>query len=183
MEIGSLFPSSDNPYKFLFMGGIFMIVFSFIYPLEKKQKIELEINLYNKQAELLNEEVLQLKKDVDKLKLRSKTSLKQLDSIKKLPDTTSASIEIKEIQDNFIKEFHTTKFKEAEIQTKNIILKYEKERILLLQNQVNSFSIFRFILLVVGFIFMIYGLVKWLCATKLSTDIQKYELEKLKKGK
>jgi hypothetical protein len=38
------FLNTDNLYKFLFSGGILMIVFSLFYPIEKKQLLELEIN-------------------------------------------------------------------------------------------------------------------------------------------
>lgn len=182
MDIGSIFPSSDNLYKFLFMGGIFMVAFSFIYPLENKQKIELEINLYNKQIELLNEEISQLNKDVDKLKVNTKETLKKLESIKKSNiNKASSSKEIKEIQENYNIEFHTIKSKETEVLTKNIILKYEKDKIGLLLNHINSFSIFRWLFLVVGSIFSITGLLFWWRSTRVSTEIQNLELQKRKK--
>lgn len=178
MDISSIFPSSDNLYKFLFMGGVFMVVFSFIYPLEKKQKIELEINLYNKQIALLNEEIKILNYDVENLKLKSKATIKTLEEIKENKDNSNRDNSIKQIQENYNKEFYTLKAKENEVITKDIILKYEKSKIVLLQNHVGSFSIFRWIFLIIGTTFTIFGLWNWNKSTKISTEMQKLELEK-----
>lgn len=178
MDISSIFPSSDNLYKFLFMGGVFMVVFSFIYPLEKKQKIELEINLYNKQITLLNEEVESLNNEVENLRTKSKETIKQLEFIKSSKDSLTASRQIREIQETYNKEFYATKAKENEITTKDIILKYEKSKIALLENHVHSFSIFRWLFLIIGTVFTIFGLWNWNKSTRISTEMQRLELEK-----
>ena len=181
MDISSIFPSSDNLYKFLFMGGVFMVVFSFMYPLEKKQKIELEINLYNKQIALLNEEIKTLNYDVENLKIKSKETIKTLEEIKKNNGNTNGSNSIKQIQENYNKEFYTIKAKENEVITKDIILKYEKNKIGLLQNHVGSFSIFRWLFLIIGVAFTVFGLWNWNKSTRISTEMQKLELEKKKR--
>lgn len=181
MDVGSIFPSSDNLYKFLFMGGIFMVAFSFIYPLEKKQRIELEINLYNKQITLLNEEIKVLNDEVESLKIKTKETIETLELIKSSKESTIASKQIKEVQEIYNKAFYTTKAKENEITTKDIILKYEKSKIVLLENQVNSFSIFRWLFLTIGTTFTIFGLWNWNRSTKISTEIQRLELEKKKR--
>jgi hypothetical protein len=163
------------------MGGIFMVVFSFLYPLEKRQKIELEINLYNKQIELLNEEILSLNKDVNKLKENTKETFSLLERQKSEKDENIAKQKIKEIQEQYNKAFFTTKAKENEVITKNIILKYEKEKIGLLENQVNSFTIFQWILLIMGSLFTFFGLWNWNKTTKISSEMQVLELYKKRK--
>ncbi|HLD53751.1 MAG TPA: hypothetical protein VJA82_10625 [Sediminibacterium sp.] len=160
------------------MGGVFMVVFSFIYPLEKKQKIELEINLYNKQITLLNEEVKSLNKEVENLKIKSKETIKTLENIKSNKDSATASREIREIQETYNKVFYATKAKENEIITKDIILKYEKSKIALLENHINSFSIFRWLFLIIGTTFTIFGLWNWNKSTLIYTEMQRLELEK-----
>ena len=177
MEISSLLPNSDNLYKFLFMGGIFMVVFSFIYPLEKKQKLELDVIVYNKQIALLNNDILELNAEVNNLKKISKESLVNLNKTKELKVRTEAIAKIKEIQDKYNKEFIETKSKENEIITKNIILIYEKARIELLKEHINDFCFFRWIFLIIGSIFTVFGLIRWYILTLLSEKIQKKQLE------
>lgn len=158
------------------------MAFSFIYPLEKKQKIELEVNLYNQQIALLNEEIAQLSKDVDNLKKVTKETLKKLETIEEgKTKKSSASNEIREIQNRYNLDFQTIKSKENEVSTKRIILKYEKDKILLLLNHIDSFSIFKLLFLIVGLLFAVIGLWLWWKATSVLSEIQKLELEKRQK--
>ena len=74
--------------------------------------------------------------------------------------------------------FYATKAKENEIITKDIILKYEKSKIALLENHINSFSIFRWLFLIIGTTFTIFGLWNWNKSTLIYTEMQRLELEK-----
>lgn len=181
MEISSFLPSSDNLYKFLFMGGIFMIAFSFIYPLEKSHKIELEINLYNQQVELLNNEICVLNIEVENLKSKTKNSMEDLENQNKNRDKKTAEKNIDKIKEDYNKIFNETKSKQQEIIIKDIILKYEKQKIELLQSQVHSFSIFRWGFLIIGIIFTLFGIYRWYTSSSVSENIQKLELERKKK--
>jgi archaellum component FlaD/FlaE len=181
MEIGSIFPSSDNLYKFLFMGGIIMIVFSFVYPLEKKQKIELEINLYNREVEVLNTEINELNDEVSKLKDKTKDSKKSLNNQNKIKDRKLAERKIEDIKKEYNKAYNETKNKQNEINTKNIVLKYEKKKIQLLQSQVGSFTVFRWLFLILGIIFTIFGICKWYNSSCILEKLQKLELKKIEK--
>lgn len=178
MDLSSVFPSSDNLYKFLFMGGIFMIAFSFIYPLEKRQKIEIEISLINKQIELLNQEINSLNKSVDALKIQTNIALEDLKKQNLEKDEIKAKQRISEIKDAYNKSFYETKAKESEVITKDIIIKYEKQKIELLKNHVSSFSIFRWLFLIVGAFFTLFGLWNWNKSTKVSSELLKLELQK-----
>lgn len=155
-----------------------MIGFSFIYPLEKKQKIELEINLYNQQIELLNEEIMTLSSQVENLKIQTKKTFEDLNALNQEKNEKIANGKIKIIKDNYNKLFYETKEKENDIITKNIVLKYEKSKILLLKNHVNSFTFFRWLFLILGSVFSIFGLWNWNKSTKIAEKIQKFDLKK-----
>ncbi|MEN7549070.1 hypothetical protein AAG747_14200 [Rapidithrix thailandica] len=176
MELTSLFPSSDNLYKFLFMGGVFMIVFSFIYPLEKKQKLELEINIHNKDTEILNLQIQQLKEDVGNLKLLTKETLSKLENKTKSELDTK---KIEQLKSNYNKEFEKIKTKELDILTKKIVINYNKSKIKILNEHINSFDIFKDLFLAVGSLFSLFGLYKWFRVTNMTEKLQKDELKKV----
>lgn len=176
MEMSSLLPSTDNLYKFLLTGGVLLIVFSIIYPLEKKQRIELEVNVYNKQAELLNVEIHNLYSEIQDLKNKSKETLALLEKTKLERNKLNAEIQITRLKDNFNKNYNAIKIMENETSTKSTIMKYEKERILILQKQITSFDIFQYLMLILGVIFSSWGLYKWVIITNRSEKHQKEQM-------
>ncbi|WP_395061341.1 hypothetical protein, partial [Flavobacterium sp.] len=111
------FLNTDNLYKFLFSGGILMIVFSLFYPIEKKQLLELEINNFNKQTELLNNDINLLNVEVNQLKSTSKETLNTLEKLQKTKNDVNqiqVSKEISKIKDNYNKTFYRIKSHQQE---------------------------------------------------------------------
>jgi len=175
MEISSFVPSTDNLYKFLFVIGTFMVVFSYIYPLEKQQELELELLLYNQQVEILNNEIADLKNDVENLKKISSLTLKKLEETKKNEKNNAEKV-INELQEDFNKAFNEVKRKGVEINTKDIILDYEKSRIELLKKHISSFSFIKWFFFIFGSIFLVFGLYKWFIITRVAEKLNKQKL-------
>ena len=175
------FLNTDNLYKFLFSGGILMIVFSLFYPIEKKQLLELEINTYNKQTELLNNEINLLDVEVKKLKV---ISGKTFDSLKKLQrdrnknNSVQISKEIAKIKDNYNKTFYKIKNQQQETILKNINIKYNKSKIEIIQNHISTFSFYSWFLLIFGVLFSGFGLKYWF---KSSQNTEKLKIKELNK--
>lgn len=174
MDLTALFPSTDNIYKFLFMGGIFMVVFALVYPLEKENNISIEINNHNKQVELLNVEIKEVSKQVnDLIKLTNKTS----DELEKLKKSNNKSL-IENVKSEYNKSFAKVKQKEQEVSTKEIVMRYDKSKIEILQKQLDSFSLYKNILLIVGSIFAIVGLIFWIKLTCKTEKLMSKEINK-----
>lgn len=158
------------------MGGVFMIVFSFVYPLERKQRLELDVNSYNQKVEILNLEIIELKESVDELKVSGKRTINKLEILKNDNNRVRAEKQIEELKISYNKNFFLIKQQEKNVLAKDISIKYEKCKIDLLQEHINSFEIFRWVFLIVGTFFLLYGLYGWRRITLLSENIQKKEL-------
>lgn len=158
-----------------------MIVFSLFYPIEKKQLLELEINTYNKQTELLNNDITLLGIEVKKLKV---ISGKTLDSLKKLQkdrnknNSLQISKEIAIIKDNYNRTFHKIKNQQQETILKNINIKYNKSKIEIIQNHISTFNFYSRFLLIFGILFTGFGLRYWFESSQNTEKLKIKELNK-----
>lgn len=177
MDISSFIPSTDNLFKFLFVGGLLCIVFAIVYPLEKQQRIELEVNVYNKQVELVNKEISALYSDTKKLVEDYNVKKKSLINLYK---SKAKESEINLLEDQIDSLLSENSDKQLKLNTTSIVLKYEKERIKLLQGHISSFSWYRLALIVAGTFFTLMGLILWYKSSKVNAQLQECEL-KLKK--
>lgn len=171
MDISSLLPSSDNLYKFLFMGGVFMVVFAFLYPIDKKQKIQLEIVSLNSKIAVERYKIKKIKFSIDSINREVKPTLERLNKAK--GENNSILINGVKRQFNISLDIISRIKNEAEL--KQIEISSENNKILLLENHIKEFEKFQLILLILGPIFTIYGLVKWrksILTTELIQDIQ-----------
>jgi septal ring factor EnvC (AmiA/AmiB activator) len=175
------FLNTDNLYKFLFSGGILMIVFSLFYPIEKKQLLELEINNFNKQTELLNNDISLLNVEVNQLKSTSKETLKTIEKLQKTKsdlNQTQVSKEISNIKDNYNRIFYKIKSHQQETILKNINIKYNKTKIEIIQNHISTFSFYSLFLLIFGILFAGFGLRYWFKSTQNTEKLKIKELNK-----
>ncbi|MEO3403242.1 hypothetical protein AAFN85_05035 [Mucilaginibacter sp. CAU 1740] len=187
MDFSSLFSASDNLYKFLFVGGIVMICFSMVYPLQKKQELEIEINTYNKEAEFLNRdiEVLQAKiADCRGLKTTTMSNIRALKASK----SNKKSLQVKEIDKRIdsIKRTFSQNVDNLEkdiqqVKVKDIILKYNKTKIRLLQDHSDTYDCYSIWLLISGVITGIIGLFFWSISTRNSEILKKEEIMKTRR--
>lgn len=175
------FLNTDNLYKFLFSGGILMIFFSLFYPIEKKQLLELEINIYNKQTEMLNNDIKLLNIDVNQLKNNSKNTLEILEKLQKSKtkaNNVEVCKEISRIQDNYNRTFYKIKNHQQETILKNINIKYNKCKIEIVQNHICTFNFYSWFLLIFGILFTAFGLIHWFKSAQNTERLKIKELNK-----
>jgi hypothetical protein len=175
MDFSNIFPSSDNLYKYLFAGGLIMILFGIVYSFEQKQRLLFESNLFNKQSAVLMEEISQIKLDLSDLRksinnteLRSKDSTLSQAVISDLKKETSLNIaRLKETNN--------------ELKIKSILLDFEGERIIISDKLYQEVKNYKNVLIIFGSIILIYGYIGWRRYTNISDQKNKVELDLLKK--
>lgn len=156
------FVSGDNLFKYTFTLGLVMVVFSLVYPLQKKHEIELEIVNQNKEAKLLNNEINNLNKATLNLKHTSDLLIKKAINFK--PNKRN-KLKMKGVVDKFNSDFDSVQKNKQAIEVKTIILEFNKTKIIVLQQQANSFDRYSFWLSLFGIIFTIFGLLFWTIRT------------------
>lgn len=157
------------------MGGVFLLIFSFLYPLEKKQKIELEVVELKKIMDIQQTEIEYLKNSIDSLKAEVNPTLNKLEIAKKNRNHK----EIDSIQRLFNNAFDDLKNKEKILTIKDIVNNSEKDKICLLKNHIKEFRKFQVAFLIVGPLFIIYGLYGWSKSVRTSEKTQEIQLKKL----
>lgn len=156
-----------------------MIGFSIVYPLEKKQKLELEVNNYNQHVEILNRETSKLLKNAQDLEIVANNTVKILEGAESDPDKSISKNERKVLQDSFNVKYNRIKLLRTELSTNDVILKYEKNRILLLRKHIKSFNCYKNMMFWLGLGFLLFGLYMWLRVTCTAIKMQKSQLENL----
>lgn len=186
MDYSSLFPSTDNLFKFLFLGGLIMVFTAMIYPLQKKLERESEIILYNQQVELLNREVKALQLNVVELKKIVKDADNECKSLEKeksisegIKRRSQIDAKIKLIQAQTNLKNSNCKKKLEELNVKAIVVKYNKEKIALLKRYANTYSSYSVGLLIFGIPLSILGLVFWTKSTIKTEKLRTKELNRL----
>ena len=166
MEPSSLLSGSDNLFKYLFTVGAVMIVTSIIYPLQKKQEIEIQINHLLKESELLNYEVVSLKKDYQGSKKEFKNVSDKLNSMYnvsgKVVKEHEQFLQLRRKNNELIQNLKS-RYRELEI--KNIIMQNEQSKIDLLKRHANSYNSYYQFVKWVGIFFLLSGLIGWVIST------------------
>jgi hypothetical protein len=153
------FINGDNIFKYSFTLGLAMLVFALVYPLEKQHLIDLEINSHNKETELLNREILNLRTDIAKIEKEKDYLLTQAEYTKqgKIIDKEDTKKRVTQ----FNKDFGTLQDRLRILETKNVVLDYNKKRILVLESQSKTFGWFSCIMIVAGISLTIFGFYYW----------------------
>ncbi len=157
---------SDNPYKFFFLTGAFLIIFSLYYQFQQHQEIELKKNevdlIYSKltvEAQYLNQEI-KLNKD------KSAILIRELDSLFNLKKSTPNKAELisKKINDKKIEFndlFNKLELKEYNLNFKSLDADYKKSEISIYEKYLSRFKIFSYVVIIVGLFLFIWGGLKW----------------------
>lgn len=152
------FISGDNLFKYTFTLGLVMVVFSLVYPLQKKHEIELEIVNQNKEAKLLNNEISNLNKVTLNLKNTSDLLITKAVNFKA---NRRNKLKMKGVVDKFNSDFDSAQKNKQAIEIKTIILEFNKTKIVVLQQQANSFDRYSYWLSSFGIAFTVFGLLFW----------------------
>lgn len=151
--------NTDSLYKFLTTFGIVMIIFSIMYPMEKRNEIELKSNEYNKEISLNRLELISLSDSIEDLNSIIVKANKHIELLKKEPVIDSQRIikyknEINPYYNKIIeKNFRKNK--------QDSLLTYKKKEIEILSNQIDDFKLKERCMFYGGILFMLYGFFKW----------------------
>lgn len=185
MDFNNLFSGTDNMFKFFFIGGLFMISLSMIYPLQKKQLIEIEIISHNKEVELLNNEIESLKLKVEEFKKIAKKNCFVFDSlmlIRKDSKNPAITNEIEALKKRDNETINNIKKQKENIDIKHIILTYDKRKIDLLNTHIKEYDKYSDLLFYPGIILGLIGFVGWFYSTINTEILKKQEIKKNKKA-
>lgn len=172
MDLTSIISGSDNLWKYLFTLGTFMFALAILYPLQKRQELEIEINHNNKEVALLNGEIKNLKDKVFEFPKIANKSVRQIDSLRGISTigksaeyrkSISSSIDL--IKKSFNDYDNSVKEARQQIEIKSTVLTYEKSRIDLMKGHLSEFSFYTNWLLWVGIILAAIGLAFWVRLT------------------
>lgn len=141
--------NTENFFKFSFLLGAFLVVFGFVYPIEKSHELDLEVIEYNQKVRETNysweislQEAQSVKKQIDDLNQRYAL----------MPDSLKGKmLELK----NQIKRI------EQKSQFEEIKIKSNQERIKTLETHIKQFQTYRDVLLILGVILLFYGGWHW----------------------
>ncbi|WP_184544127.1 hypothetical protein [Mucilaginibacter sp. FT3.2] len=184
MDVSSLFSGVDNLFKFLFIGGLVMLLTSMFYPLQKEQELDIEINSYNKEVKLLNRELGELRLDVSKLNKSSSEILAELRTLKQGERTksklkkSSITKQIKDIKANFKTNYDSLYKRKQTTEIKEIVLDFNKSKIILLKKYSDSYGDYTSKLTWWGIAFIVIGLVGWIISTITAELLKIKELKK-----
>tara|TARA_R110002033_G_scaffold153429_1_gene189929 strand:+ start:3870 stop:4406 length:537 start_codon:yes stop_codon:yes gene_type:complete len=174
MDFSSLL-KADNPYKFFFLTGAFLIVFSLYYPFEQRQEIELKKNnvdlIYTKlsiEAKYLSEEI-KINKDKSFLLIQS---LDSLINVKKAHPKKSKTISdiINKKKNEFNDLFDKLQLKEYNLNIKSIDAEYKKSEIDIYEKYLKRFRLFSYVIIAVGLFLFIWGGIKWFKEHKMRIE-------------
>jgi len=193
-EFTKIFSSSDNLFKFLFVGGISMVFVAMFYPLRKQHELEIQTNQFEMEKALLSMKILDLEKKVNSLKALDQHLNKQLDSLNKLIKKSTKTIQIQKLKlegKKLIVEFDEKnlvgKNYGQDLSIDNIKLKYSGKAIDILQQQSNSYKSYTCLLKTLGWLTFLIGLIGWCYATYKTEKLREQQIEKnqrdLDKGK
>lgn len=185
MNAAAIFSNIDNLFKFLFIAGIFLIMTSILYPLQRKQEIEIEILYFNKQAELLNLEIKELKKKVCSLSDDSEICIHALDSLKRAKNLNiiqtqkEIDLKIKELKAAYNKKYDDVEKDKLRIDIKSIITEYNQSKIEVYNNHLEAYDCYFKLFLVFGIVFTVIGILGWFKSTHISEIIKLEQLKTL----
>ena len=162
----SAFPKADNPYKFFFLTGAFLIVFSLYYPFEQRQEIELKKNEVDLIYSKLTIDAQYLREEIRINKEKSTLLIKSLDSLNNVktnhPEKTQTISETINIKKNEFNElFDSLQLKEYNLNIKSLDAKYKDSEIDIYEKYLKRFRNFSYVIIIVGLVLFIWGGIKW----------------------
>lgn len=183
-EFTKIFSSSDNLYKFLFVGGISMVFVALFYPLSKQHELELNKNNLEFEVELLSNETDLLKRKVENLRIYNKKVNSILDSLK-LNFFETDSIQKKSINQrinslsiSYDSLYNKTEYLIQNSKISNIKLNYNVKKVQILSSHIITYRWYTYFLFFIGFVFGWIGLIGWGIATFKTDKIRNQQISK-----
>lgn len=151
--------STENFFKFLFLSGLTLLVFGFVYPIERSQELELRKTDYAAEVELVNYQIEKLRERLDSLKYYENSYMKSK------ADSLYDPLKLKEIGDKFDKNYSLLYSRNEVIDIKTIEVNAQKAKILVLQNHIDEFNDWQYWLVRIGGLAAVIGGLVWAIIT------------------
>jgi hypothetical protein len=153
--------NTENFFKFSFLLGAFLIVFGFVYPIEKSQHLDLEIIDHNQNVKITNFSWEISAQEAKALQIQ----IQEID--RKHEVLNDSQIQRKEFLKATIKEID----EKAEIEL--IKIEASLQKIQALEKHIAQFEIYKTILLIIGILSIMYGGWHWHGMSKIDKDNKK----------
>lgn len=137
--------TTDNFYKFICTIGLMMLLFAIIYPVEKKQELELSLIELERKVDMVNHRVKNESSNI--LNYRSKVMASNL------------SVKSKLLKIDSLKE--ANKIDLHKIQLDSIDVAFDKKKLLVLESHLDEFKCWSMLLVILGIPLAAFGGIKW----------------------
>lgn len=186
----------DNLFKFLCFGGLIIIGTALFYPNEMQRKIDFDIIDYKKDTCVLQNEMSHLKGQLNNIKndiesANGKTRVLALrkDSILKMKSSKENNIvELKklnsqkdEIISQLLKEFDEKDKLTYNLTLKSVNVECGNEKIAKAQEYLDNYKRYFIILIIIGFIMLIWGFYGWYGIQRKTNEMQDLQISLAKK--
>lgn len=147
-------------YKYLFIGGLGLIILSLFYPLNRKYEYTTQKDLYDNEVKLLNYDISTLNQTTQDLN-------NNVGEIKKELQSKSISEKDKKaLKDSFFRQLDAIKSSRKSIDKKNLDIEFHEVKINTLQSHINDFTKYQTAFLVFGVIATLGGAIGWFIIMK-----------------
>ena len=176
VDVSQIFNGADDLFKFMVIGGAFLIVFSLMYPLEKEKELKLKMNDHNSilisiehQDSILVKKYNQANKELDLYFDSAQTyleqgNIQQANRIKKIVDKLSIDVKTAHEKSN-----------KAKMQTDA-----QKREIEILEHYFSKYSSYSKWMLCSGVTIGLIGLLLWFYSQVLTLQNKRFDTQKNK---
>lgn len=159
MDVLSLFTGSENLYKYLFLGGIGMLVLSVFYPLDKRYELSKEIDSYNYEVKLLNNDINALSKKVREVQETTSHAKYSLTLYKSKGEGSAPEALI--LRDSAIRGIAAALMSRDEIEKKKLQKEYSFSKIQSLQAHLENYKRYELVFFWGGLLSFVIGIWQW----------------------
>jgi hypothetical protein len=160
-----LLSGSENLYKYLFVFGLFSVLFNVYYPYDRKIEMAERVDLINKNTRIINYEIDLLDKRVKLLK-------------KNVEDMENTSNGSESTYLNKLSELDTLKTSLELIDLKVIERQYLADRKSSLERSLTDYERYSNVMMIVGLVSLIFGGIKWNNLMKRGLEEDKSRISK-----
>jgi len=149
---------SDNLYKYLFIGGLGLIILSLFYPLNKKYEYTCQKDDYNNTVKLLNYDILKFQNSTEQFSQQSNQIIAESERLKKTGENPKR---VALLKDSFEKQYALIKSYRDTIDRKKLAIEYSKVKIDTLNEHIRDFTKYEYIFFYAGIVSAIVGIIGW----------------------
>lgn len=168
--------SSDNIFKFITLSGIVIFLIALFYPTHMQNQLDLDKLKLEQDKLLLNLEVGIIINEVNQLDSLIKKNKSIIIELRKQEGNKDKIDSIKKTINN---KYALLKPKEQLILSKTIIQNCERKKIELMQSQIDTYKLYKTLMLIISVQFMGIGGIFWTRSQFLSEKLKKIQCDQL----